>query len=305
MLTVLIKKACDEELKVVQEPITGSWLNVVDPDNYEIDLLIKHGIPKEFISSALDPNEQPRLDDEGGVKFVVLRVPHISEGDMETTTLGIILTETFLVTISKKKTRIIETFLNNPKGFFTTKRTRFLFQIFWATVHSYLAYLTHIDDIVKNLEKGVSRSVGNKEIWNLLEVEKSLTYFKTATWGNQRVLEKIMNGKFIRIYEQDEDILEDITIDNKQAIEMISTHVEIISGTMDAYASIVGNNLNAIMRLLTVFSIAFAIPTFIASLYGMNVHLPFDSHPLAFFGICIASVVSAIATGFVFSKIKI
>jgi magnesium transporter len=305
MLTVLVKKACDEELKAVPEPVTGSWLNVVDPDNYEIDLLVKKGIPKEFISSALDPNEQPRIDDEKGVKLFVLRVPHISEGDMETTTLGIILTETFLVTISKKKTRIIETFLNNPKGFFTTKRTRFLFQIFWATVHSYLSYLTHIDNIVKNLEMGVSRSVGNKEILNLLDVEKSLTYFKTATSGNQRVLEKIMNGKFIRIYEQDEDVLEDITIDNKQAIEIINTHVEIISNTMDAYASIVGNNLNAIMRLLTILTLAFAVPTFIASLYGMNVPLPFGSQPLTFFWICIASVISAVAMVFVFSKIKI
>lgn len=276
-------------MKALEEPLAGSWINVVNPTKKETEFLMGAGVPREFVSSSLDLAEQPHVDEEGSACLFVLQVPYLSGDELETIPLGVVFTPKYIVTIAKRQTKVLETFMNNPKGFFTTKRTRFLFQIFWMTVRRYLNYLFYIDNMLDDIEDSVTRSLGNKEILNVLKIQKALTYFKNATYGNQRVLDKIMMGKFLRLYEQDEDILSDIMIDNKQAIEMIDTYLSITANTMAAYGSIVGNNLNMLMKLLAVLSITLAIPSILGALYGMNIPLPFESSPHTFWIILMIS----------------
>ena len=305
MLTIMLKKSKDSELATLTAPIAGSWIHAVNPTHKEIKSLMDLGIPLEFIRSSLDLSEQPRVDSEGRVKLLILQVPEIFEDDLETVTLGIIITDKYLVTVSKTRSKVLKTFMNNPKGFYTTKRTRFLLQLFWTTVKNYLSYLQNIDKLVDAVEDKLSHSLGNDEILEVLKVKKSLTFFKNASYGNQRVLEKIMTRKFLKLYEQDEDLLEDIIIDNKQAIEMIGTYLDITSNTMDAYASIVNNNMNLVIRLLTIVSIAIAIPTLISGFYGMNVPLPFSNNPLTFFGLVGLGLLLCFVSIFAILKMKI
>ena len=290
MLSIMLKKSKDENLKALDEPLAGSWINAVNPSRKEVKFLIEMGIPKEFINSSLDLAEQPHVDEEDSARLFIFRVPYLSGDELETIPLGIVFTQKYIVTISKKKTKVLEAFMNNPKGFYTTKRTRFLFQIFWMTVRRYLNFLFYIDDMLEEIEDSVMKSLGNREILNVLKIQKALTYFKNATYGNQRVLDKIMMGKLLRLYEQDEDILNDIMIDNRQAIEMIDTYLSITANTMTAYGSIVGNNLNMLMKLLAVLSITLAIPSIIGTLYGMNVPLPFQRHPMTFWAVLLVSI---------------
>ncbi|MBR9680381.1 MAG: magnesium transporter CorA family protein [Candidatus Altiarchaeota archaeon] len=304
MLNILFKKSRDSDLKMLEEPVAGSWINVVNPTKKEVNFLMEKGVPLEFIKSSLDLSEQPRVDEESGAKLLIIQVPEIVEGDLETAPLGIVITSEYVITISKTKNKILKTFVNNPKGFYTTKRSRFLFQLFWTTVKSYLGYLNYIDNTLDKFGTSVTKSLGNQEIMDLLNLQKALTYFKTASYGNQRVLDKIMTGKFLKLYEQDEDILDDIIIDNKQVIEMIDTYLAITANTMAAYGSIVGNNLNLLMKLLAVLSISMAIPTIIASMFGMNVALPFQSNPIAFWGIFFSSVVFSFVTFYGFFKLR-
>ncbi len=304
MLSILLKKAGETELSRLEKPVTGSWINVVNPTNKEIETLLKIGIPKEFISSSLDPDERPRIDEEEDVKLTIMQIPNIVEGDLETIPLGVISTEKYVVTISKNETKIIEALVNNPKGFFTTKRTRFLFQVFWMTVRSFLGYLSHIEKKIDEMEDEVHKYLGNKKILNLLNIQKTLTYFKSAAYGNQTVLDKIMTGKFLRLYSQDADILDDIGIDNNQAIEMINMYLAITANTMSAYSSIAGNNLNEIMKVLTVLSLTLAIPTIMTGLYGMNVILPFQTEVNAFWIVIAISTLLGTLGFFTFSKLR-
>ena len=199
MLSIMFKKSKDADLKSLDEPLAGSWINVVNPTKKETDFLTKVGVPREFIGSSLDLAEQPRVDEEGAACLFILQVPYLSGDELETIPLGVVFTPKYIVTISKRKTKVLETFMNNPKGFFTTKRTRFLFQIFWMTVRRYLNYLFYIDNMLDEIEDTVTQSLGNKEILNVLKIQKALTYFKNATYGNQRVLDKIMMGKLLMI----------------------------------------------------------------------------------------------------------
>ncbi|MBR9689552.1 MAG: magnesium transporter CorA family protein [Candidatus Altiarchaeota archaeon] len=304
MLNILFKKSRDADLKSLEEPLAGSWINVVKPTKKEISFLMDLGVPRDFIGSSLDPDEQPRIDEEGSARLIILKLPHLFQDRLETLPIGIIFTDKYVITLSQHPTKVLESFLNNPKGFYTTKRTRFLFQIFWVVVNKYLKYLGHIDKKIDNAGVNVTKSMGNEEIINLLEIQKALIFFKNGASGNQRVINKIMTGKFIEVYGQDEDILDDIIIDNQQALEMIGTYLDIIKNTMDAYAGIVGNNLNVLMKLLAVLSISMAIPTMIASFYGMNVVLPFQTAPHIFGALAALSIFLSVMSYYVFFKLK-
>lgn len=304
MLSIMFKKPEDANLKSLEEPLSGSWISAVDPNAKEKDFLESAGVPREFISSALDIDEQPHVDVEDGAQLFVLKVPYVLREELEALPLGIIFTKDYVVTISRRKTKVIEAFMNNPKGFYTTNRTRFLLQIFWMSVRKYLNYLNYIDTLLYEVETSVTRSLGNEEILNVLKIQKALTYFKNATYGNQRVLDKIMVGGMVELYEQDEEILNDIVIDNKQAIEMIDTYLSITANTMSAYSSIVGNNLNQIMKFLAVFSIALAIPSIMGSFYGMNVPLPYQSNPVTFALIVLTSALLVLLTLYTFSRME-
>ena len=186
-------------------------------------------------------------------------------------------------------------------------KSRFVLQILYKNSSAYLNYLRSIDRKSEEVENKLHKSTKNSELIELLKLEKSLVYFTTSLRSNEVVLEKLLRTEVVKKYEDDADLLEDVIVENKQAIEMANIYSGILSGTMDAFASVISNNLNIVMKVLAIITIVMAIPTMIFSAYGMNLNqssMPFASSPFAFPIIIAISVLISIVVGFVFTKMK-
>ncbi len=273
-----------EEINKIQK---GCWVNLVSPSDEEIiNVCSELKISTDYVKDSLDYEEKARIDteeDDGTVLFVI-DVPVIEkEGDSytySTMPLGVIIVrDDYIVTVSLRKSIVIEKFIkSNVKNFVTYMKSRFLFQIMLENSSAYLTYLKRINKETEIAESTLKHSMKNRELLKMLSLEKSLVYFTTSIKSNEVVMEKTLRGKFIKLYEDDEDILEDAIIENKQAIEMGKIYSDILNGTMDAYASIISNNLNGVMKFLTSITIVLAIPTMVSSFWGMNVELPFQNN---------------------------
>ena len=282
MLKIYSTDVETNQLQEIKEFKKGSWINLVNPSENEIKKVCESiNIQEDFIRDALDYEEKARIDseeDDNTILFV-LDVPIIEKGednDIYTTMpLGmIVVRDDFFITVSLRKNKVIEDFEKRKiKNFQTYKKTRFIFQIFYLNASYYLTYLKQINKETEIAEYILKNSMKNKELLKLLSLEKGLVYFATSLKSNEMVMEKTMRGKIVKLYEDDEDILEDAIIENRQAIEMAQIYTNILNGTMDAYASIISNNLNGVMKFLTSITIVLAIPTMISSFWGMNVKL--------------------------------
>lgn len=284
----------------------GNWIDMVDPTEQEIKEVCENvNIQEGFIRYALDFEEKARIDveeDDNTMLFIVDIPIKEREDDTliySTMPIGIIFVrDDYIITVSIKENDIIQGMgKNNIKNIITYKKSRFLLQILYANSSSYLNLLKKINKETEIAESVLKNSMRNKELLKLLSLEKSLVYFTTSLKSNELVMEKIMRGKIIKLYEEDEDILEDAIIENKQAIEMANIYRDILNGTMDAYASIISNNLNRVMKSLTSITIILAIPTMVASYWGMNVAVPMQNNPWGFAIILIFSIlIAGIAT---------
>ena len=301
--------------KEINEFRKGSWINLVKPTEEEIKKVCESvKIQEDFIRYALDYEEKARIDyeeDDNTLLFVV-DIPTIEktdENDIYTTMpLGmIIVRDDFFITVSLKENKIIEDFENKKaKNVITYKKSRFIFQVLYLNASYFLTYLKQINKETEIAEYILKSSIRNKELLKLLNLEKSLVYFTTSLKSNELVMEKTMRGKIIKLYDDDEDILEDAIIENKQAIEMSKIYSDILNGTMDAYASIISNNLNGVMKFLTSITIVLAIPTMISGLWGMNVNLPLQNSNIGFIVVCgISILLAVIATIWLKKKIKV
>ena len=279
------------KIEEIKEFKKGSWINLVNPSEIEIRKVCENiNIQEDFIRYALDYEEKARIDqeDDDNTTLFVVDVPIIEKGeenDIYTTMpLGmIVVRDDFFITVSLKKNRIIEDFEKRKiKNFQTYKKTRFIFQILYLNSSYYLNYLKQINKETEIAEYILKNSMKNKELLKLLSLEKGLVYFTTSLKSNEIVMEKTLRGKIIKLYEDDEEILEDAITENRQAIEMAQIYSNILNGTMDAYASIISNNLNGVMKFLTSITIILAVPTMISSFWGMNVELPFQHNPAGF-----------------------
>ena len=289
-----------EEIKEFKK---GSWINLVNPSEQEIKKVCEGiNIQEDFIRDALDYEEKARIDteeDDNTILFVI-DVPIIEkneENDIYTTMpLGLIVVrDDFFITVSLRKNKIIEDFEKRKiKNFQTYKKTRFIFQIFYLNSSYFLNYLKQINKETEIAEYILKNSMKNKELLKLLSLDKGLVYFTTSLKSNEMVMEKTMRGKIVKLYEEDEDILEDAIIENRQAIEMAQIYRDILNGTMDAYASIISNNLNGVMKFLTSITIVLAVPTMISSFWGMNVKLPFENNPFGFLIMILLAVVTTL-----------
>ena len=288
------------KLEEIKEFRKGSWINLVNPSENEIKRVCESiNIQEDFIRDALDYEEKARIDEEEDDNTIlfVIDVPVIEkseDNDIYTTMpLGmIVVRDDFFITVSLKKNKIIEDFEKRKiKNFQTYKKTRFIFQIFYLNSSYFLNYLKQINKETEIAEYILKNSMKNKELLKLLSLEKGLVYFATSLKSNEIVMEKTMRGKIVKLYDDDEDILEDAIIENRQAIEMAQIYTNILNGTMDAYASIISNNLNGVMKFLTSITIVLAIPTMISSFWGMNVKLPFEDSPLGFVIMVLIAVV--------------
>ena len=257
----------------------GCLVSAVCPSEQEIRYLIDElGVDAQYVSAALDEEESSRIESEDGQTLVIIDVPYIEEEQDEktilytTTSIGIILTPANFITVSARETLIIDEFADGKvRGVQTHLKTRFLLAILLRVATRFQVYLKQIDRLSSATESQLHRSMQNKELFQLLGLEKSLVYFSTSLKANELTLEKILRGRIIKLYEDDQDLLEDVLIEIKQAIEMCSIYSGILSGTMDAFASIISNNLNIVMKILAAVTMVMAIPNIVFGFYGMNV----------------------------------
>lgn len=304
-------KTINEELVTVENYEEGVWANLINPTEEEVNRLIEvSGIEADMIKAALDEEERSHIESENGQILVIVDVPTIENEGVQsiysTIPMGIILTKTNIVTVCLKDSAVIGEFTKKKiKGFYTQYKSRFLLQILFKNATLYLAYLRQIEKLSNKIENDLQKSMKNKELTQLLQLEKSLVYFSTSLKANESVLEKLLRMDIIRKFEDDQDLLEDVIIENKQAIEMTNIYSSILSGTMDAFASIISNNLNIVMKSLTMVTIFLTIPSMISGFFGMNVYNFMGDSPLAFPIIILGSILLSVLASFVLLKKKL
>lgn len=303
-----IYKSTEAGLQKQDEIVNGCWVNVVDPSPAEIAQLVEQGVPQDFITYSLDVDERPRSEreDEGQI-LILLRVPFFQgvKVDIPYTTLpvGIILTDRLIVTVTRWNNDMIsELASGRVRGLSTGKRNRFVLRVLLNTASKYLTYLREINKITEGLEDKLTASMQNKEVMELLKYQKSLVYFTTALKSNELMMERLQRGQFFHMYPDDEDLLEDVITENQQAIEMVNISSNILAGMMDAFASIISNNLNVVMKFLASITIVLSIPGIIFGFFGMNVMIPFAEQPWAYLGILILGIVATLAVVLMFRK---
>lgn len=290
---IQILKKIEGKLENLSKIEKGCWVNIAPPfDQSELESLSEElNIPIDFFQDSLDVDEQSRFEREDAVDLVVLNIPVLTKEEFEeeahyiTAPIGVISIKGVILTISRYENPILSYFLErNIKGFDPVNHSDFLLRIFERTIYYFLLYLKRINHERNKYQKELYNSSRNTELAKMLNLQKSLVYFSTTLRDNAQLMEKIRRTDFIKIRGDEEatDFLEDIIIDNKQALEMSDIYTNILNGTMDAFASIISNNLNNVLKRLTSVTIVLMVPTLVASFYGMNVKLPFEGAKYAF-----------------------
>lgn len=284
-------------------------INVTSPEESELEKLSgRMLIPYDFLTDPLDIDERARIEAEDGVLLIVLRLPKYDETNSEipftTIPAGIILTkEDTIVTISSSDiTDILDLCNSKTKGIIAGKRSSIILQIFLKTALLYLKHLKEINRRTGEIEGELQKSLKNEQLIKLLNVEKSLVFFTTSLKSNELMMERLLKTELLKLTLDDKDKLEDVIIDNKQAIEMANIYSNILSGMMDAFASVISNNLNVVMKILTLITVILMIPTLTASIYGMNIELPFQHLPHAFFIVIGISIILSLLSVLVFIR---
>lgn len=304
MISIYKKTIRDEGIRQLKEPVVGSWVSVTGPKQGEISkVTAQYGIPEDFIHASLDEEEIARIETDEGITILILKIPNRTAVEINTIPFGIIITGDLIMTVCTRDHPLIEDLRSGKvRNFFTTTKTKFILQVIQRITAYYLYYLQLIEKQADDVERRLHTSVGNKEIIKLLGFERTLLYFNRGTVANNNIVERLLKGNVVELYEEDRDLLDDISFDIKQSIEMIGIYSGILSSTMDAYASIVSNNLNIVLKFLAAFTIILSFPVMIASFYGMNVDVPFGDHPNAFYIITAVSLLITILIAYIFAR---
>lgn len=284
----------------IEELVRNTWINLVNPTVDELLLIAeKTNTPIDFLKAALDEEERPRIEIEDECVLILINIPvMLSETSYDTLPLGIIITAQNIITVCLENNPVVLEFNEyNRRSFNTAKKTRFLFQILYKSATYYLRYLRQISRLSEQIEGDLRRSMKNKELFELMDLQQALTYFTSSLRANGIVMDRLLRIRsnnqcrhLIQIYEEDEDLLEDVIIENNQAVQMVEMYSRILSGMAETFASIISNNLNMVMKFLTSMTIILAIPTMIASFWGMNVRVPFgEANPYGF--IIVAAII--------------
>ncbi len=289
----------------------GSWIAMTNPTASEIiDIADMYQIDPDHIKAPLDEEERSRIEVEDNYTLILVDIPSIEERSGKdwfvTIPMGIITTNEVLITVCLEETPVLTSFTDGRvRDFHTFMKTRFILQILYKNATQYLQYLRIIDKKSEVIERKLHQSQKNSELIELLELEKSLVYFTTSLRSNEVVLEKLLRTEKVKKYPEDTDLLEDVIIENKQAIEMANIYSGILSGTMDAFASVISNNLNIVMKFLATVTIVMSIPTMVASFYGMNLNpqgMPFSDSPYGFGIVLVLALLLSLVVAFIFNK---
>lgn len=284
MLTIY--KTTEQGLEQLESMANGAWIKAVDPTPEEIQKLVARGIEADYINYSLDLDEMPRMERDEEYTFILIRIPHSQpDSDIPYTTipLGIMIKGNVIVTICRYEKEMFKVLANGKYRLLKTgKRYRFALYIFLETAARYLAHLREINRITEGIEDRLQKSTRNREVLELLKYQKSLTYFATALRSNEVMMERVRRTQIFNYYEEDQDLLEDVLTENQQAIQMTEIAANILSQMMGAFASIISNNLNGVVKALAAITIIINVPAVVAAFYGMNVQVPGEGHPFAF-----------------------
>lgn len=286
----------------------GTWVNLENPSDLEVELVSRAtNIPEDMLKAALDEEERARIDVDDDVTLILVDIPVINEQKdayvYSTLPLAMVFNKDYFVTVCLRETSVLSDFVTKAiRNFDVNKRTRFIYQILYVNATKYLYYLKLIDRQANGIQQSLHRALKNTELMKLLDLDKALVYFSTSLISNQTVIERIRTLSTIKHYGDDDDLLDDVIIENKQAIEMATIHRDVLSGTMDTFASVISNNQNIIMKLLTAITILLTIPTLISGLWGMNVPVPLAENPYGFW--IILGVVAAILVPVIIIMVK-
>ena len=304
----------NKSLTSLDAPAKGCWISLISPTEEEILQTAEQcHVDADALRAALDPEERSRIETDESYTMILVNIPTIVTSNQkelyDTIPLAVILADEKIITVCSQHSPILRQFEENKvRDFSTAMRSRFLLQILFRVNSLYLQYLRSIDKRSEQVEAKLQRTTRNRELIEVYRLEKSLLYFTTSLRSNESVLEKMLRIDSIKKYPEDAELLDDVIVENKQAIEMANIYSGILRGTMDVFASVISNNLNIVMKVLSIVTIVMAIPTIIFSAYGMNVNpagMPFATSP-AGFGIIlgIAAAISA-AAGFILAKMNI
>ena len=266
----------DNKTEKIQSIEEGCWINCVRPTDTELNYILNTcNINPEFIRASLDEEESSRIDREEDNSLIIIDNPVVNKSGKNltyyTTPLSIIITPHHIITISLKESHVLEEFEQSLiKNTNINDRNRFALQIMLRVAGKYLKYLKQINKITERVEEELKKSMKNKELIQFLEIEKSLVYFSASLKSIGVMLGRMGRGKYINLNEEQYELLEDVIIEIKQATEMSEIYLNILNGTMDAFASIISNNLNIVMKVLASITLILSIPTIISGIYGMN-----------------------------------
>lgn len=309
MLQIL--KTIDDALQPLENLEEGAWINLINPTESELSQIVDQFpmVDPINLKAALDEEERARIEIDDVYTLILVDVPVVEQSAtssyFSTIPLGILLFKDNIITVCTREVPLLKDFLTGRvKSFYTWKKTRFILQMLHRNATYYLQYLKGIDRASNRIERQLHQSTKNKELIKLLELQKSLVYFSTSLRSNEVVMDRMMRLDVIKKYPDDQELLEDVIIENKQAIEMTNIYSNILSGTMGAFASVISNNLNIVMKVLTSLTIVLAIPTMISSFFGMNVALPMEREPYAFLYILLMAVLLSAISGIVMYKKK-
>ena len=298
----------------------GSWINMIAPTRQELEDVSRIAcVPLDFLSAAMDIEESSRIDieeadEESGYNasmLMVINIPkHPGSFDFDTLPLGVVLTESCFITVCLEENPIVPGPTGGVSGFCTWKRTRFLLQLLYKTADTYLRYINEMNRMSDTIEKALRQSMKNEELFKLMELEKGMTFFTGSIRSNRVAVDKLLrvlkNPQFqelVKMREEDEDLLEDVIVEYDQAYDMVRVYSDVLGGMMDAFASIISNNLNIVMKFLASVTIIISIPTVVSSFWGMNVIVPLAEHPDGFFRVfLIAFGLSAAAAVWLWRK---
>lgn len=307
----IFKSHEDGKLEKINSIEQGCWINIVNPSKEELLIITnKLDVELDFLQAALDDEETSRIDVENDNTLFIFDVPFLNEENetasglmYHTQPLGIIYTKNALITVSTRESEILNDFISSKiSNFYCFKKFRFILQILYRIASYYLLYLREIDKKSNFLENKLNKSMKNEGLIKLHSLEKSLVYFSTSLKANQLTLDKLLKLEKIQKYEEDKELLDDVIIENKQAIEMTDTYTNIIASTMEYFSNFISNNFNSVAKILTSITTVMTIYAVVSSTYGMNIKLPIQDYEFAFPIVMIATTIFALTVIYILYK---
>lgn len=287
------------------------WFHLQDPTDKDIETIISlTGAPEEFLKAPLDEEERARVDAEDGFTLVLVDIPVTEDEEVyytySTIPLGVLVGNDTVITVCLQNTSIINDFImGRVKGVSIKKRSWFVLKILYSVATKFLQYLRQIDKASQRIQNELTKTIKDTQLVQLLELQNALVYFSTSLQANEAVINKITRTEVLKKYEEDSELLEDVHIENQQAIEMCTIYRNILSATMEGFSSISSNKMNKTMQFLTAITFIISLPTLIASIFGMNVKVPWQNEMVGFWitlGMCLIS--SLVSAFFLFRKPK-